>query len=73
MLEQMGLDYEVIKGDWHAYFFLMPGAEQAFARKDYSFLKRCWQGAAPEFAIPEALINRVKDTFRHEGTLERRH
>jgi len=70
LLGKMGLDYEVIKGGWHAYFFQMPSAEQAVAHNDYDFLQRWWQDASPEFSIPADLIAGVKDTFRNEGTLE---
>ena len=70
LLGQLGLNYEVIKGGWHAYFFQMPGAEKAVANNDYEFLEKWWHDASPEYDIPEAIIESVRATFRCEGTVE---
>ncbi|HBD10565.1 MAG TPA: alpha/beta hydrolase [Porticoccaceae bacterium] len=70
LLGELGLNYEVIKGGWHAYFFQMPGAEKAVAHNDFDFLFKWWQDASPEFDIPAEVIERVKETFRQEGTVE---
>ncbi|RLA45614.1 MAG: alpha/beta hydrolase [Gammaproteobacteria bacterium] len=70
LLGQLGLNYDVIKGGWHAYFFQMPGAEKAVEHNDYDFLLRWWQDASPEYDIPQDIIDSVKNTFRHEGTVE---
>lgn len=70
LLGELGLNYEVIKGGWHAYFFQMPGAEKAVAHNDFDFLLKWWQDASPEFDIPSEVIESVKETFRQEGTIE---
>lgn len=67
---KLGLNYEVIKGGWHAYFFQMPGAEHAVANNDYEFLEKWWRDASPEYDIPADIIESVRATFRQEGTLE---
>lgn len=70
LLGELGLNYDVIKGAWHAYFFQMPGAEQAVAHNDFDFLHSWWQDASPQFDIPGDVIEKVKQTFRREGTVE---
>ena len=70
LLGELGLNYDVIKGGWHAYFFQMPGAEQAIAHNDFDFLLKWWQDASPEFEIPREVMEGVKETFRQEGTVE---
>lgn len=70
LLGELGLNYEVIKGGWHAYFFQMPGAGQALAHNDFDFLFKWWRDASPGFDIPPKVIKSVKDTFRMEGTVE---
>ncbi len=70
LLGELGLNYDVIKGGWHAYFFQMPGAEQAIAHNDFDFLLKWWRDASPEFEIPREVMEGVKETFRQEGTVE---
>lgn len=70
LLGKLGLNYDAIKGGWHAYFFQMPGAEQAVANNDYEFLEKWWQDASPEYNIPADIIESVRATFRRDGTLE---
>lgn len=70
LLGELGLNYDVIKGGWHAYFFQMPSAEQAVAHNDFDFLLKWWRDASPEFDIPPDVIESVKVSFRQEGTIE---
>ncbi len=70
LLGELGLNYNVIKGGWHAYFFQMPGAEKAVANNDFEFLEKWWRDASPEYDIPPDIMESVRATFRREGTLE---
>ena len=70
LLGELGLNYDVIKGGWHAYFFQMPGAEKAVANNDFEFLEKWWRDASPEYDIPADIMESVRATFRREGTLE---
>jgi pimeloyl-ACP methyl ester carboxylesterase len=65
----LAVRYDRLKGIWHAYFFQMPGAENAVAATDFAFLEAWWRDASPEFTPPPDLMERVKATFRQPGVL----
>lgn len=69
LLGAMATNYDMIKGGWHAYFFQMPFAEQAVMANDYEFIERWWRDASPEYDLPRAVIERVKETFRQPGVV----
>ncbi len=70
MMGAIATDYDMIKGSWHAYFFQMAFADQAVAANDCEFIKRWWQDASPEYDIPDAIMESVKDTFRQPGVVK---
>lgn len=63
-------DYDLIRGLWHAYFFLVPGVEEVVAANDYDFLIRLWEEMAPEYDLPAEIAESVRATFRQPGVLE---
>jgi pimeloyl-ACP methyl ester carboxylesterase len=65
----LAVRYDRLKGIWHAYFFQMPGAENAVAAHDFAFLEAWWRDASPEFTPSPDLMERVKATFRQPGVL----
>lgn len=64
----LATSYERHKGIWHAYFFLMPFAEQVVAANDFAFLEDWWRDASPEYDAAPVLA-RVKATFRQPGVV----
>ena len=63
------MDYDMIKGGWHAYFFQMAFAEQAVMANDYAFVEKWWRDASPEYDIPREVMDSVKETFRQPGVV----
>jgi pimeloyl-ACP methyl ester carboxylesterase len=61
--------YDRLKGIWHAFFFQMPFAEQAVAANDFAFIESWWRDASPEFTPPQAMMARLKATFRQPGVV----
>lgn len=68
LLGALAMDYDMIKGGWHAYFFQMPFAEQAVMANDYEFVEKWWRDASPEYDPREVLAS-VKETFRQPGVV----
>jgi len=69
LLGALATNYDMIKGGWHAYFFQMPFAEQAVMANDYEFVEKWWRDASPEYEIPPAIMESVKETFRQPGVV----
>ncbi len=65
----LAVNYERLKGIWHAYFFQMPFAEQAVAANDLAFLERWWRDASPNYVPAPEHMERVKHTFRQPGVV----
>ncbi len=69
LLGALAMNYDTIKGGWHAYFFQMPFAEQAVSANDYEFIERWWRDASPEYDPPQDILESVKATFRQSGVV----
>lgn len=69
LLGALATSYDMIKGGWHAYFFQMPFAEQAVMANDYEFIEKWWRDASPEYELPRAVMDSVKETFRQPGVV----
>jgi len=69
LLGALATNYDMIKGGWHAYFFQMPFAEQAVMANDYEFVEKWWRDASPEYEVPPAIMESVKETFRQPGVV----
>jgi pimeloyl-ACP methyl ester carboxylesterase len=65
----LAMRYDRLKGIWHAFFFQMPFAEQAVAANDFAFIESWWRDASPEFTPPQAMMARLKATFRQPGVV----
>ncbi|MGE3541427.1 MAG: alpha/beta fold hydrolase [Candidatus Tectimicrobiota bacterium] len=65
----LAVNYERLKGIWHAYFFQMPFAEQTVAANDFAFLESWWRDASPNYTLPAAHLERIKQTFRQPGVV----
>ena len=62
-------NYHYLKGTWHSYFFQLPFAEQAVAHDDYTFVEEWWRDASPEWDIPAAALESIRETFRKPGVV----
>ncbi len=69
LMGALALNYDMIKGAWHAYFFQMPFAEQAVSAHDFEFIERWWKDASPEYDPPREILESVKETFRQPGVV----
>jgi pimeloyl-ACP methyl ester carboxylesterase len=69
-LGRHGMDYDMIRGMWHVWFFQMPFAEKAVAADDFAFVERWWRDASPNYDPPAEVMEPVKATFRQPGVVE---
>lgn len=68
--EELRMDFQFLKGTWHAYYFQLPAAGATLARNDFAFIEAWWRDASPEWDIPEEYIESIKETFRKPGVVE---
>ena len=64
------MNFEYLKGSWHAFYFQLPYAERTVAHNDYAFIEDWWRDASPEWDIPRDVFESVKETFRKPGVVE---
>ena len=64
------MDFQFLKGTWHAYYFQLPLAEATLAHNDLAFIEAWWRDASPEWDIPKEYIESIKETFRKPGVIE---
>ncbi len=68
--EELRMDFQFLKGTWHAYYVQLPSAEATLAHNDFAFIEAWWRDASPEWDIPEESIESIKETFRKPGVVE---
>ena len=68
--QSLQMSYQYLKGTWHSYFFQLPFAEQAVAYNDFAFVEEWWRDASPEWDIPAASLESIRETFRKPGVVE---
>ena len=51
--EELRMDFQFLKGTWHAYYFQLPAAGATLARNDFAFIEAWWRDASPEWDVPE--------------------
>ena len=68
--ENLRMNFQFLKGTWHAYYFQLPQAERTLAHNDFAFIEDWWRDASPEWDIPEAVLESIKETFRKPGVVE---
>ncbi len=61
--------YDYLKGIWHCHFFQKKEADEIVSRDDFQFLDKWWSDACPNWSIPTAFVDSVKQTFRSGDTL----
>ena len=64
------MNFQFLKGTWHAYYFQLPFAEHTVAYDDYAFIEDWWRDASPEWDIPEEALESIRETFRKPGVVE---
>ena len=68
--ENLRMNFQFLKGTWHAYYFQLPFAERTVAHDDYAFIEDWWRDASPEWDIPEEVLESIRETFRKPGVVE---
>ena len=68
--ENLRMNFQFLKGTWHAYYFQLPQAERTVAHNDFAFIEDWWRDASPEWDIPEEVLESIKETFRKPGVVE---
>ena len=68
--ENLRMNFEFLKGTWHAFYFQLPDAETTLAHNDYAFIEDWWRDASPEWDIPTEVLESIKETFRKPGVVE---
>ncbi len=68
--EILSMNFQFLKGTWHAFYFQLPQAERTLAYNDFAFIEDWWRDASPEWEIPEEALESIKETFRKPGVVE---
>jgi len=68
--ENLRMNFQFLKGTWHAHYFQLPFAERTVAHDDYTFIEDWWRDASPEWDIPEEVLESIRETFRKPGVVE---
>jgi len=68
--ENLRMNFQFLKGTWHAHYFQLPFAERTVAHDDYAFIEDWWRDASPEWDIPEEVLESIRETFRKPGVVE---
>ena len=65
--EILSMNFQFLKGTWHAFYFQLPQAERTLAYDDFAFIEDWWRDASPEWEIPKRPSRALK---RRSASLE---